>query len=59
MLGMNFKITRQNGVVLLVDERDKSITSICEPEDLALLKQKVIEAIKFYEQKKQQDQARS
>jgi hypothetical protein len=55
MLGINFKITRQNGVVLLVDERDKSITSICEPEDLALLKQKVIEAIKFYEQKKQQD----
>jgi hypothetical protein len=55
MLGINFKITRQNGVVLLVDERDKSITSICEPEDLALLKQKVVEAIKFYEQKKQQD----
>jgi hypothetical protein len=56
MLGINFKITRQNGVVLLVDERDKSITSICEPEDLALLKQKVIEAIKFYENKNDKNQ---
>ena len=55
MMGMDYRITRQNGVVVMVKERDKSITSVSQPEDLALLKQKVIEAIKFYEQKKQQD----